>query len=530
MIRPISQFSSRNTNGLRLALLVSFLLLQFLLRTHDITRQDAFVDEGYHTERASLVWHFKVNPGQFANGKILVYYWLGLFHGERNTALYTSRTAIALFSLLTAATIYWIGTEIAGGFVGILALALYTVLPFAFFYERLALADPFASAFACLLVWRSIVFGKRPSRRDGVWIGVLLGLATLAKLTLVLLPVIPLVASIVYFPKLAGGLISQARYWFTHYFPPLLTAALITGLIWLPILIPAYLVRKTHEPFVLVNAINIAQPGVGPSSAEDYFRAAIEGISDFLGPSHWITILAMPLCLIVGLWNRRIFNGITMLLYWLAALTLTVVGFAAGADTRYLAPTAAPFVLIIALAVYILWQHSHLKIAWRGLTVIVLTAWLASFAVPFITTAYSEPSLLPLHTSNHDLFFSGGGNADFRLREVAATLNKVDTPDSKVYANWVMCYLMYFYASRNVHCLQPIGIPTAINMALRETPATTRYIYVVVAGYDRFRREIAGACSTPMARYTRSFAAPLEVWLLTRYPCWDYHPVLSLFR
>ena len=61
------------------SLIVGLLLLHFYLRTHHILNLPAYIDEGFHVKRASWVWDFKTNPGHFAHGKVLLYFWLGLF-------------------------------------------------------------------------------------------------------------------------------------------------------------------------------------------------------------------------------------------------------------------------------------------------------------------------------------------------------------------------------------------------------------------------------------------------------------------
>src|SRR5262249_28037186 len=152
---------------------------------------------------------------------------------------------------------YLIGRLLSNHGTGLLALLLYAVLPFAVFHDRLAFADPFASGFACLVAWRSLAFARRPRLRDGFWLGLTLARATLAKLTGLLLPMLPVVASVIYFPRLASFR-DKAIYWLRHYLPPLVVAALLLALCWLPLLIPAFLARNTPNAYSLVASINLA--------------------------------------------------------------------------------------------------------------------------------------------------------------------------------------------------------------------------------------------------------------------------------
>ena len=88
---------------------ILLLLVHFFIRHHHPTWQYAYVDEGFHARRAAVVWDFEQNPGRFAHGKVLLYFWMGLFEGDSTHNLHLLRTSIAIFSLITAATLYRIG-------------------------------------------------------------------------------------------------------------------------------------------------------------------------------------------------------------------------------------------------------------------------------------------------------------------------------------------------------------------------------------------------------------------------------------
>ena len=124
---------------------VALLLIHLLIRSHHITALEPYVDEGSHLVRGAAVWHFETHPARLAHGKLLTYFWLGLFEGPPSTALVVGRLSIALFSTLTAATIYLLGRWWQNHRTGLLALMIYACWPLAFFFERMALADPFAA-------------------------------------------------------------------------------------------------------------------------------------------------------------------------------------------------------------------------------------------------------------------------------------------------------------------------------------------------------------------------------------------------
>src|SRR5581483_7277162 len=114
---------------LGLVIVLVLLILQLFLRLHHITAQGAYVDEGVHSMRGATAWKLEANPGRASDGKFLLYYYLGLFEAESTTALFASRAAIALFSLISGAAVYLFGQRFHSHTAGLVALGLYAVLP-----------------------------------------------------------------------------------------------------------------------------------------------------------------------------------------------------------------------------------------------------------------------------------------------------------------------------------------------------------------------------------------------------------------
>jgi hypothetical protein len=82
--------------------------LMLLLRVWNLTVQEAYTDAGYHIRSALEVWSFDQNPGRFAHGKMLLYFWVGIFarFAEIDSILWISRLAMAVFSIVTGLAIY----------------------------------------------------------------------------------------------------------------------------------------------------------------------------------------------------------------------------------------------------------------------------------------------------------------------------------------------------------------------------------------------------------------------------------------
>ncbi len=409
----------------------------FWLRAHQITRQEPFIDEGLHVGRARAVWSFEQNPGRFANGKLLIYFWLGLFDLQPVTALYVARTSIALFSLISGAGLYTLGRQMGGYAVGLLALAIYTVFPLAFFFERMALADPFASAFAVLVAWRSLVLARRPSLREGALIGLLAALATLAKLTLGLIPLLPVVAVMAF----------SSRPDRRSYLPALGVMTAVIVIAWLPVLIPAAAAYHSPHPFVLINGENMQE--LARADPAYQLRSLLPQMSGYISPALLLALISASFYLFCRAKTQRY---ALFLWTWLALILLLSLLAAVNTRSRYLMPMAPPILLLIAYTLVELWRSARPAFLVRSMIMAAGGLWLVGFALPFVTTAWSDPARLPLSERDAHNYFSGNFAGD-AFRQTAILLEQVEPPADHVYASVATCDMLFFFTTRPVHCL-----------------------------------------------------------------------------
>ncbi|HLA41923.1 MAG TPA: glycosyltransferase family 39 protein, partial [Aggregatilineales bacterium] len=181
---------------------MAMLLLQLFLRTHENLALPGYADESHHLRRAEVAWDFNIDGyASYIPGKLLLYYYLGLFETQRENYLPVSRLAVALITLLGGAGIYAIGKELIDQRVGIMALFLYIVMPFTLFYDRMALADPLTLAVLMLATWSLLLWVKKPTIKRGAITGVLLILPPLAKLTALAVVAAPVLAVAVFDPS-----------------------------------------------------------------------------------------------------------------------------------------------------------------------------------------------------------------------------------------------------------------------------------------------------------------------------------------
>lgn len=180
-------------------LLVLSLWTVFAIRAHDILTLPAFVDESLHILRAQVVYDFSDAVASFLPGKLLTYYYLGLFGLDNPNALWLARIAIALLTPLSAGLCYAIVWQLTQSRIAsLIALWLYALSPFMAFFERMALADPFVTVFGLAAIWLSLRWAKHPSPKLAIWTGVAVGLALLAKLTALPLLAVPILSLLFY--------------------------------------------------------------------------------------------------------------------------------------------------------------------------------------------------------------------------------------------------------------------------------------------------------------------------------------------
>ncbi|HMM26903.1 MAG TPA: hypothetical protein PKD46_01315 [Aggregatilineaceae bacterium] len=483
------------TPATHLALAVMLLLLMAAVRLHNLTLQEPFIDEGAHVQRARAVWSFDENPGRFANGKLLLYYWLGVFELPPVDALWIARAAIALTSLLTGATVYALARMTGGPGAGRLALAVYAALPLAFFHERMALADPLAALFMALTAWRSVALARRPTALRALAAGLLAAATTLAKLTTGYIPLLPVFATLLY-----GGA-RDLRAWKRRYGRAL---ALVVGTIlaaWIPLLIPAAIAHARGEPFTLVNGANIADLDAPSPLAE--LDATLRALASY-------TSAPLLLALVAGLgwlaWrgrrNRAIRPHALYFMAWVALLLIFPAIASRDPRTRYFMPLAVPLSVVIGWAAGELWRTRHraARVALAG----AAAAWLGGFAIPFGVTAVTSPADLSLPRRDAAVFL-GGNFAGDAFRRVVALLDTMEPP-GQIVADRAACDMLYFFTAEPIVCAADIARPVELLAAQlsyvvlnghEPQPDRMRLAWELVAEFERPKlRELAGVTRT----------------------------------
>lgn len=402
--------------------LVGLLLVFFYIRVHHVENLLYFVDELRHIGRAQVVWKFTDIDISTTPHKSLVYYWMGLFGLPVHLPGWLARTSVAIFSLLGGAGTYALGRELFSKRVGLVSLLVLSFFPFMYFFDRMALSDPLASALSVIVAWWSVVTARRPTHTRSVALGLLITFMLIAKVLTV-----PLIA----LPIMAGMLLSKnsinfklplkaelLRLW-GIYKPHLITFLGITGVIW-GIIMGFYVIRArfSNEPASpIVNSY--LYDSRGPAYNMGRFMDTLE---HFWGwPLVAITILA-----IVILAYRKPYHALFL---WFGPVVLwgTLLLVARQFTTRYITIAGHLAVVGIVAGLFELltwWQgRPYQRVAWLPISVLVL--WVVGFGGNFWGILIDDPLQLELPARDQHEYFrnqTGYGLRD-ALYDVAARPN-----------------------------------------------------------------------------------------------------------
>lgn len=401
-------------------LLVALLWGLWAIRAHNILAMPIFVDESLHMIRAQLVFEFTDAKASFLLAKLLLYYYLGVFDPQDVGGAWLSRQAITLLAPLSAALSYRLGVMLfKKREIGSITIVLGSILPFYLFFDRMALADPFALVFCVVAAMAAYQLAIHPSNRFAYLTGLALGLAMLAKLTSA-----PLVA----LPPLAAYLFGRwkwADYWRYGW-----RVALVIGLCLLPSLI--YMVYQELNP--PDNKVEAVEQDLFTPAERDRVDQVVYNIEKYVEAIR--AMFTDPLLLLM-------FAAITwqtirtphLALYLLAFTILIWVPItltSARPSTRYLVNGVPGVLVVTAAGLYSWWQlllntpqattRNLARMAVVGATILLgLWGWQGA---TFVNTMWDKPE--DLAVADRDIWeYYQNTAAGYPLQAVAADVQQL---------------------------------------------------------------------------------------------------------
>lgn len=160
-------------------------ILYFLTHLANLTIIPVFVDEAIYTRWSQVISSdLKQWAIPLSDGKQPLFMWLGaLIQKTPIDPLFGERFVSVLAGSLTMFFLYLLIRELVNQKAGIIAMVLYLICPFSFFYDRLAVADGLLTTLFVLTTFLSIKFIKHANLRNSLFLGLSLGGGLLTKST-----------------------------------------------------------------------------------------------------------------------------------------------------------------------------------------------------------------------------------------------------------------------------------------------------------------------------------------------------------
>ena len=352
-----------------LGLAVFLLLMAFFVRAHNIEALPPFNDESHHIRRAEQVWSLSDPDLSFTPGKLLTYYWYGIFNADRLHAIFITRTATALFSLIGLAASFAITRHLFGAWAGVLTLYLLTFAPFMIFFDRMALSDPLTTSLGALTIWASLRLVAQPERWVwGMVTGLIATLTILSKLIGFPFVLIPLWAVLVL-----GG--NWRRYQTSLFFCYAAMTAILT-----PFALRVLFKELSGNRISVVDnhLINHQRP---LQTLADNLADLWEANLVFNGAA-FLVLAAIGIALTARRQGRLVMFLLGCVLIPWSAIILT----SGVLSTRYLQIGIPALFALIAGAVIVLKPRLRWPTSW-----LVATLWIILFAQPFILNSWNDP-------------------------------------------------------------------------------------------------------------------------------------------
>lgn len=170
-------------------LCAAILILAAVLRFWQIGELEPFLDEGGNI-LTSIDPGIRQTINSVALGRVLLDYQFRAALLFPEAAITISRVTTGLAGLLTTLAIGLLAKPFVGRKITLIAMAIWAVLPFAVFHERLALQDPFVTAcivLALALVVKGVELRENITRERVMclFVGIVFGVGFLIKISAV---------------------------------------------------------------------------------------------------------------------------------------------------------------------------------------------------------------------------------------------------------------------------------------------------------------------------------------------------------
>jgi hypothetical protein len=399
--------TTRTTTTTRAAVLcssIALLLIFALTRLYALTSFPPFLDEIIHVEWAEQSVR---NPFLFTGQSRLLTVWLQmLVQSYRAETIWVMRAIMVLAVLPGVAAVLGIG-RLFGGYKGMIIAGLLALFStYHYFFERMALGDPFAASLALIGVFFAAQLHQRRCWHDAALSGLALFLAVLAKASILPFLGVPVAAALTLSPERSLRLLNwraQLRW---------LAVALGVSLgLLLGLTVFARLIGQDF--FMLFSAHNRSGLPLAEMLSRNMANT-VEIATVYLGI---VPLLGALLGVIVLLLRRQLFLPLCLI------APLLVLWLNESQFTRFFLASLQVLLLCGAIALVQLLDLIPTPRRRWGLAfaAALICLWGAGMWLPFALTSYSQPAALPLAPRDYDEYvrYDSGG---FGLAEMLTAI------------------------------------------------------------------------------------------------------------
>ncbi|GAB4549299.1 MAG: hypothetical protein OHK0023_13530 [Anaerolineae bacterium] len=424
---------------------IGLLLLLFATRSAAIEVLPLHNDEGLHLTRAVEVWN--LNPfWEIRDGKVINHWLIALFYPQ-NAPVFTGRIATVFVAMLGGAAAYRFGRDQVGYWGGVFAITLWTAAPPLLFYERTALSDAEAGAWAMIAWW----LANRALRRDRLWLsfasGLAIGIAALFKLT-----ALPFALGLAIFVLL------EARLQLRRCLLLLMMMAFAVILCLLPPTLWLALRGQTYE----IAFGWLARQGAGSSGiAANLITNPSRLFETFTGYGTLFWAIVLMFTCLIAIWRVP-----RLCIIWCVP-TLAIIALGTDAMPRHFI-TALPWLLALVGCGMAIALH-RLRAKLSGIVVIML---LVAGLIPTAYLTHRSPEMLALPVRDIEQFISGHPSG-YGLREAAHYIQTLRVASEVLFIASMFpdsCRRANFYASnhRQLMCINAAESEQHLQSALEE--------------------------------------------------------------
>ncbi|MBI3764334.1 MAG: glycosyltransferase family 39 protein [Chloroflexi bacterium] len=372
----------------------ALILIYWAVRLHNILALPLFLDEGFHIYLAQRAWLIKYLFEGTADGRLFNVWWYAVFWPFANGD-FVARAGSLLLGTAGLAAVIAAGRALFAREVSWAAAAIYVVLPPAFFFERILLADSLTAPLVALVLWSSIraVRSREGASRARFWIVLTAGIlcaVLLTKISNLVFLVVPAVAAVLATRSPLRALRRAGAVY------------VLTALVLVPLV--TFLVFRLHSSLGLGIARNKLTPAEMPGHVLANLQTLSTYAAAYLGqPLAW---LIAPVSIVAALTSRRS-GTMVALTVGIPFAVITTITRPIFYESRFFAPLMPGLALLLAAggwgigrAVAVRWGRRAAAVALAALG--LLAGW---HALAFIWQGWTTPSALPLPAGDRRQYF-----------------------------------------------------------------------------------------------------------------------------